>query len=122
MLHDAKTADRLLQATRNALNTASFRANQYKQVVQKKIDLGAIHKKIEQLHIELGKQVDDLYQVERKDFLADSEVARLLEKLTSLKQAAALLEEEIELIRTEPLPEPSPHISSATENPHPGEN
>jgi len=103
MTHDSKTADRFLQATRNVLNTASFHANQYKQVVQKKIDLGAIHKKIEQLHTELGKQIDDLYQAEKKDFLADDEVGSLLEKVTSLKQAAALLEEEIELIRTETL-------------------
>ena len=94
--------DQLLKATRNVLNSASFRANQYKQIVQKKIDLGAIHKKIEQLHSELGKEVDDLYQAGQKDFLANKEIARLLEKLVSLKQAAVLLEEEIELIRTEP--------------------
>jgi len=105
MPHDANTADRLLQATRNALNTASFRTNQYKQVVQKKIDLGAIHKKIELLHSDLGRLVDDLYQTGKKKLLADAAIAGLLEKLTSLKQAAALLEEEIELIRTEPPPE-----------------
>jgi len=49
MTQDPKTSEKLLQATRQALNTASFRANQYKQVVQKKIDLGAIQRKIEQL-------------------------------------------------------------------------
>jgi len=114
MTQDAKTADRLLQATRNALNTASFRANQYKQVVQKKIDLGAIHKKIEQLHTELGKQVDDLFQAEQHEFLEDAEVASLLEKLTSLKQAAALLEEEIELIRTETTPAPQAESAKQT--------
>ena len=113
MTHDSKTAERLLQATRNALNTASFRANQYKQVVQKKIDLGAIHKKIEQLHTELGKQVDDLFQADNKDLLEDGEVASLLEKLTSLKQAAALLEEEIELIRTENVPDPPTEAADA---------
>jgi hypothetical protein len=105
MSRDGKTTDRLLQATRNALNTASFRANQYKQVVQKKIDLGAIHKKIEQLQSDLGQQIDALYQAEKKEFLADAAVAGLLEKLTGLKQAATLLEEEIELIRTEIPPE-----------------
>lgn len=101
MPQETKTTDRLLQATRNALNSASFKANQYKQVVQKKIDLGAIHKKIEQLHTELGKQVDDLAQAGHKEILINKEVARLIDKLISLKQAAALLEEEIELIRTE---------------------
>ncbi len=105
MPHDGSKTDRLFQVTRQALNTASLRANQYKQVVQKKIDLGAIHKKIEQLHTELGKQIDDLYEAETQDLLADPEASRLLEKLVSLKQAAALLEEEIELIRNEPMAE-----------------
>ena len=48
MSQDEKKTDRLFQATCQLLNTASLRANQYKQVVQKKIDLGAIQKKIEQ--------------------------------------------------------------------------
>jgi hypothetical protein len=109
MSQEKNKADQLFKATRNALNTASLRANQYKHVVQKKIDLGAIHKKIEQLHAELGKEVDDLYQAGQKDFIANPEIARLLEKLVSLKQAAVLLEEEIELIRNEPLnPDPAP--------------
>lgn len=101
MTSERKKTDQLFKATRNALNTVSFRTNQYKQVVQKKIDLGAIHKKIEQLHSELGKAVDDQYQAGQKDLLASMEVARLLEKVSSLKQAAVLLEEEIELIRNE---------------------
>lgn len=120
MTNDSNTADRLLQATRKAINTASFRANQYKQVVQKKIDLGAIHKKVEQLHSELGKQVDDAYQAQQSDLLANPEVARLLEKLVNLKQAAALLEEEIEQIREETAPIASEQAKAeqqeATEN------
>ena len=102
MGEERKKTEQILKVTRNALNTASFRANQYKQVVQKKIDLGAIHKKIEQLHSELGKTVDDQYHAGQKDLLASKEVAGLLEKIGNLKQAAMLLEEEIELIRNEP--------------------
>ena len=119
MSQENKTTERLFQATRQALNTASFRANQYKQVVQKKIDLGAIHKKIEQLHSELGKRVGDLYQVEKKEISNDREAARLLENLLSLKQAAALLEEEIELIRTEsPASAEEPSIKTETDTDH----
>jgi hypothetical protein len=102
MSAERKKTDQLLKVTRNALNTASFRANQYKQVVQKKIDLGAIHKKIEQLHAELGKAVDDQYHAGQRELLASKEVASLLEKVGNLKRAAVLLEEEIELIRNEP--------------------
>ena len=102
MSAEKKKTDQLFKVTRNAFNTASFRANQYKQVVQKRIDLGAIHKKIEQLHSELGKAVDDQYHAGQKDLLASRDVAGLLEKVGNLKQAAMLLEEEIEQIRSEP--------------------
>lgn len=102
MAPEQTKTNKLWKVTRNVLNTASFRANQYKQVVQKKIDLGTLQKKIEQLHSELGKAVEEQYQAGQKDLLASKEVARLLEKVSSLKQAAMLLEEEIELIRTEP--------------------
>ncbi len=102
MSGEKKKTDQLLKVTRNAFSTASFRANQYKQVVQKRIDLGAIHKKIEQLHAELGKAVDDQYHAGQKDLLTSKQVFGLLEKIGNLKQAAVLLEEEIELIRNEP--------------------
>ena len=116
MTQENTTTDRLIQVTRNALSSASFRANQYKQVVQKKIDLGAIQKKIEQLHAELGKQVDDQYQAGTKDILKSKETARLLETLFSLRQAAALLEEEIEVIRTEtPAKRQAPPTADSTD-------
>jgi hypothetical protein len=101
MSQESKTTDRIFQTTIRALSSASFRANQYKQVIQKKIDLGAIEKKIEQLHTELGKRVADLHKIGRKEILQEQQTARLLGNLTSLRQAAELLEEEIELIRTE---------------------
>lgn len=101
MGQETKQNDRLRKTTRNILDAASFRVNQYKQVVQKKIDLGALYKKIEQFQAELGKEVDERYQAGQKDFIANKPIARLLEKLASLKQAAVLLEEEIEQIRNE---------------------
>lgn len=121
MTEENNATDRLLKATRHALNRASFHTNQYKQVVQKKIDLGSIHKKIEQLHTALGEQVGNIYQAGTTDISHNKEAARLLEKLLSLKQAAALLEEEIELIRTEspsaepPLIKPEPDRDSSHE-------
>jgi hypothetical protein len=101
MTTSTKKTNQLLKITRGLFNTTSFRANQYKQVVQKKIDLGSINKKIEQFHAELGKAVDGQYHAGQKNLLASKEVAQLLGKIASLKQAAILLEEEIELIRNE---------------------
>ncbi len=117
MSQDKKTTGRLLQASRSALNNVSFRANQYKQVVQKKIDLGAIQKKIDQLHTDLGKQVGRVFQAGRKELISDPEIARLLEKLIGLKQATTLLEEEIELIRTETFSDSYPETKDSTNNP-----
>jgi len=97
----ASTSEKLWRATRKTFSSATFRANQYKQVVQKKIDLGAVHKKIDQSHAELGKQVDDCREAGLDNILERAEVMRLLEKLDSLKKAAALLEEEITAIRAE---------------------
>lgn len=121
MTQDPKTSEKLLQATRQALNTASFRANQYKQVVQKKIDLGAIQRKIEQLHTDLGKQLDDLYQEGKQDLIEQKPVAALLEKLTGLRQAAAMLEEEIELIRNETPEKTDNPESPASDSDAPGQ-
>ena len=95
------TSEKLWRATRHTFSAATFRANQYKQVVQKKIDLGAVHKKIDQLHSELGKLVDDCREAGHTHILEREEVAQLLQRLDSLKKAAALLEEEIEAIRGE---------------------
>jgi len=99
------TSEKLWRATRHTFSSATFRANQYKQVVQKKIDLGAVHKKIDHLHAELGKLIDDSREAGHSQILERDEVVQLLHKLDSLKKAAALLEEEIETIRAELPPE-----------------
>jgi len=116
MSQEGKLSGRILQTTIGALNAASFRANQYKQVVQKKIDLGAIEKKLEQLYSELGKRIAELHQIGRKDILEEQETARLLDNLLSLKQAATLLADEIEQIRTEQPAADKPSKPPAPEN------
>ncbi|PLX93024.1 MAG: hypothetical protein C0619_04965 [Desulfuromonas sp.] len=94
-------SEKIWRATRRTISSATFRANQYKYVVQKKIDLGAVHKKIDQLHAELGKMIDDCREAGHSQIMERDEVVQLLHKLDSLKKAAALLEEEIETIRSE---------------------
>jgi hypothetical protein len=94
-------AEKLWQTTRKTFQTATFKANQYKRIVQKKIDLGSLHKKISLTYTELGMLIDDLRGSEQKDLLAREEVQVLLQKLDSFKHVAATLEEEIEAIRAE---------------------
>lgn len=109
------TSEKLWRATRHTFSSATFRANQYKQVVQKKIDLGAVHKKIDHLHAELGKLIDDCREAGHSQILERDEVVQLLHKLDSLKKAAALLEEEIETIRAEMPPEEEPKPETTPE-------
>jgi len=95
------TTEKLWSATRKTFHNATFRANQYKRVVQKKIDLASLHKKIGNTHCDLGKLIDDSREAGVENLMAAENVQALLQKLDSLKQSAALLEEEIEAIRAE---------------------
>jgi len=97
-------AEKLWASTRRTFQTATFKASQYKRIVQKKIDLDALHKKISNTYTDLGMLVDDLRLKGQADLLMQDEVQQLLQKLDSLKHTAATLEEEIEAIRAEEEP------------------
>lgn len=99
-----ETTEKLWGSTKHAWSTATFKANQYKKLVQKKIDLSAIHKKINVAHGDLGKVIDDLREAGQKNIMNQGAVKEILERLDELKAEAATLEEEVEKIRTEELP------------------
>jgi len=103
------TTEKLWNATVRTWNTAAFRADQYRRIVQKKIDLTSVHKKISTAHTDLGKLIDDLHQAGATGILDRPEVVEILQRLDSLRSAAALLEEEIVAIKNE---EPSEESSS----------
>ena len=95
-----ETTEKLWDSTRQAWTTATFKASQYKQLVQKKIDLSAIHKKIGVAHGDLGRLIDDLREQGKKNIMNLGDVKELLQQIDSLKASAAALEEEIENIKT----------------------
>jgi DNA repair ATPase RecN len=99
------TTEKLWGSTKQAWNSAAFKANQYKKLVQKKIDLSALHKKINAAHADLGKVIDDLHDDGKKNIMNLSEVKEILARLDELKAEAAILEEEVEQIRAEGLPQ-----------------
>lgn len=99
------TTEKIWGSTRHAFSTATFKANQYKKLVQKKIDLSALHKKIGTTHSELGKLIDDLREAGKKNIMSQLAVKTILNRLDELKAEAAALEEEVEQIRTEEPPE-----------------
>ena len=47
------TSERIIEATKKGIHSATFKANQYKKIVQKKIDLNAVQKKIATAHTDL---------------------------------------------------------------------
>jgi hypothetical protein len=105
---DQPTTDKIWGATVKTWHTATFRANQYRKIVQKKIDLTSVHKKISTAHTDLGKAIDDLHQEGVSTIMTHAEIQDLLEKLDGLRSAAALLEEEIVAIKAEEPPEEEP--------------
>lgn len=99
-----ETSEKLWENTRQAWSTATFKANQYKKLVQKRIDLSAVHKRITAAHGDLGRLIDDLRNQGQKSIMATTEVKLILERLDSLKAEAAMLEEEIDTIRETEVP------------------
>ena len=96
-----ETTEKIWGSTRHAWHTATFKANQYKKLVQKKIDQSALHKKIHVAHADLGKLIDDLREAGKKNILNLVEVRDILTRIDELKAEAAALEEEVEQIRAE---------------------
>jgi hypothetical protein len=89
------------KSTRKTLHAASFGAQKYKRMVQKKMDLATTNRKFPALYSELGKLIDDLYAAGEKDFITRQEVNDLLVKLQHLKETAATQERDLEVIKNE---------------------
>ena len=110
-----ETTEKIWGSTKHAWSTATFKANQYKKLVQKKIDLSALHKKISAAHGELGKMIDDLREAGQKSIMNQAAVKEILERIDELKAEAATLEEEVEQIRNEETPQEGPHTDEKPE-------
>jgi hypothetical protein len=96
-----ETTEKIWGGTKHVWSTATFKANQYKKLVQKKIDQSALHKKIHAAHADLGKLIDDLREAGAKNILNLSEVREILTRIDELKAEAVAIEEEVEHIRAE---------------------
>ncbi|BCR04585.1 hypothetical protein DESUT3_16540 [Desulfuromonas versatilis] len=106
-VHDkAKGAtEKIWDATLKTFHQATFRANQYKRLAQKKIDLASLHKKISATYSELGQLIDERREAGDLDVMNTEEVRDMLRRLDSLKQAAATLEAEKDEIKAEHMAE-----------------
>ena len=95
------TSEKFLDATKKTFHSATFKANQYKRIVQKKIDLNAVQKKIATAHADLGKLIDDLRTAGEKAILNKPEVKESFSQIDTLKQSAADLFADIEALKIE---------------------
>lgn len=100
-----ETTEKIWGSTKHAWSTAAFKANQYKSLVQKKIDQSALHKKVHVAHAELGKLIDDMREAGKKNILNLVEVREILTRIDELKAEAVAIEEEVEQIRSEQPPQ-----------------
>ena len=98
------TTEKLWNSTLKTFHSATFKANQYKRIVQKKIDLSAIQKKISAAHADLGKLIDDMREAGEKAILSKADVKSMFSHIDSLKHTAATLMAEIEEIKVEEEP------------------
>ncbi len=95
------TSEKILGATKKGLHTATFKANQYKKIVQKKIDLNAVQKKISTSHADLGKLIDDLREEGAKGIMANPKVKEMFSQIDTLKQSAVDILAEIDSLKNE---------------------
>ena len=106
------TSAKIIEATKKTIHSATFKANQYKKIVQKIIDLNAVQKKIATAHTDLGKLIDDLREAGEKSILSKPPVKEMFSQIDTLKQAAADLLADIETLKNaeesvdQPTPEP----------------
>ncbi len=96
-----KSASDWWKSTRKTLDQASSTAVRYKRMVQKKIDLAATRKKIDQAHAELGRKVDQARENAAGNPLDQEDVRQVLNKLDNLRKSAIQLEEEINALKEE---------------------
>ena len=96
-----ESTEKLWEATRKTFQSATHRATQYKDIVQKKIDMASLHKKINTAHTDLGKFIDDARTAGKKNILKDETVTAVYQRLDDLKEEAAILEEEIQSLRND---------------------
>jgi len=96
-----ETTERLWEKTRKTFSSATHTAGQYGKIVQKKIDLGALHRKINASYSDLGQLIDKGRMEENAQVLDSEEVQTVFNRLDDLKHQAAELEQEIEGLKDE---------------------
>ena len=103
-----RTSERIIDATSRTLHHATFKANQYKSIVQKRIDLGSLHRRMNHLHHDLGMTLDNLMHNETENVLEHPEIQGMISQLAQMRDQMSRLEMDIEGLRHAEMPEDKP--------------
>lgn len=101
--------ENILEKGKKLYQNAAHKSNQYKLLVEKRIELSSTNKKINHSLQDLGKLVFQIHESGKKAIFTNEEVKMVMETIHGFKETAAHLEQEIEELREdeEPSEEPS---------------
>ncbi len=96
-----ETTERLWAKTRRTFSSATHTAGSYGRIVQKKVDLGALQRKINAAYSDLGQLVDQGRLASDPKILESAAVQEAFKRLDEFKDQVAALEQEIETLKAE---------------------
>jgi hypothetical protein len=96
-----EVGERAWEATQRTVLAAGTRAAQYGRLVQRRLDLAAVDRKIDGHHRELGRLVSVALRQGTGDISVHPEVRDLIAKLATLDEERISLTREIETLRAE---------------------
>lgn len=104
--HDAETEadhkdfmDTIFEKGRKLYKSAAFKSGVYVNLVEKRIELSSVNKKIAHAYADLGRLVYQIHESGKKTIFTNEDVKTVMETLTAFKAQAQALEEEIDLLR-----------------------
>jgi len=94
--------EKIWGATNRTIHKAGFKAQVYRMLVQHRLEIGALQRRVNHLHQDLGMRIDALYSRQASDIMNQAEVRELLGQIDEVKTQMALLEHDIEELRHAP--------------------
>ena len=91
--------ENILEKGKKLYQNAAHKSNQYKQLVEKRIELTSTNKKINHSLQDLGKLVYRIHETGKKAIFTNEEVKVVMETIQGFKETAAHLEQEIDELR-----------------------
>ncbi len=95
----SSSAEKWISNTRQTFEQLTGQATRYTSLIQKKIDLALLNKKIPHAQAELGRAIDKCRESGEADIIGNAQVQTTLKNLDSLKASAATLATEIEALQ-----------------------